>query len=279
MMPEFLVAALPFLILPITTRYFGLEEFGIIALFSLCQLPFTVLQEFGVSYVMPAMWFDLNKSERRSFLSTLLWISLGGTILSILMVTPVYKWVFGLLANDSAEIIISLYPWMVLIILSKFLLPVYSNWIIITERSKLFMKIKFLDLIISTSVMVFLVVYTQNVTYVIIGSCIVIAGLNALRLLVLLPHVSFMFNQSFFKETLKVGYPIFFRSLFNQVSKKTDKLILSSLSSTSQFALYSWAIRFQSIVGIINSHFNKVYAPILYKSLSQGKTSHTNIKK
>ena len=89
MMPEFLVAALPFLILPITTRYFGLEEFGIIALFSLCQLPFTVLQEFGVSYVMPAMWFDLNKSERRSFLSTLLWISLGGTILSILIVTPV----------------------------------------------------------------------------------------------------------------------------------------------------------------------------------------------
>ena len=63
MIPEFLVVAIPFLTLPITTRYFGLEEFGVIALFSLCQLPFVVLREFGVGYVMPAMWFDLDNAN------------------------------------------------------------------------------------------------------------------------------------------------------------------------------------------------------------------------
>ena len=92
MFPEIFVTVLPFITLPVTTRYFGLDEFGIIAMFTLCQLPFVVFQELGVGYVMPAMWFDLNKSERRSFLSTLFWTSFGFTILSILLVTPLYKW-------------------------------------------------------------------------------------------------------------------------------------------------------------------------------------------
>lgn len=279
MIPEVFVIALPFLTLPITTRYFGLEEFGIIAIFSLCQLPFVVFNEIGVGYVMPAMWFDLNKSERRSFLSTLLWISCGFSVLSILVVTPFYKWVFGLLANDSVDIIISLYPWMVLSVFSKFLLPVYLNWIVLTEKSKLFMKVKLLESIISTGFTVYLIINTQNVVFVITVSCLIIVVFNVIRLLILLPHISYDFNQLYFKKTIKVGYPIFFRSLFNLVSKSTDKYILSALSQASHFALYSFAIRFQSMFEIINNQFSRVYSPRLYKSLSEGKTSNVNFNR
>ena len=279
MIPEVFVITLPFLTLPITTLYFGLEEFGIIAIFSLCQLPFILLQEFGTSYVMPAMWFNLNKTERCSFLSTLIWTSCGLSILSILLITPFHEWFFCLLANDSSDMIISLYPWMLICVFSNFVVPVYSNWIVITERSRLFMKLKLLELLSTTSITVFLIIYTQNVSFVIIGSCIVIVVFNVIRLLILIPHISFVFNQSYFKETFKIGYPIFLRSLFNQVSKNTDKYILSTLSKTSQFALYNFAIRFQSMFGVINNHFTKVYSPRLYKSLSQGKTSHPNLNR
>ena len=121
--------------------------------------------------------------------------------------------------------IISLYPWMLICVFSNFVVPVYSNWIVITERSRLFMKLKLLELLSTTSITVFLIIYTQNVSFVIIGSCIVIVVFNVIRLLILIPHISFVFNQSYFKETFKIGYPIFLRSLFNQVSKNTDKYL------------------------------------------------------
>lgn len=268
-LPEFLVLSLPFLTLPITTRYFGLEEFGLIALFSLCQLPFVVLREFGVGYSLPAMWFDLDQSQRKSFLFTLLIVSLAITIISIILVSFLYEWVFVWLANDSATFVISMYPWMALSVFSQFVTPVFSHWVVITERSSVFMRIKFLELILSNTAMVLVIVYSSKVEYVIISMSLSVMFVNCIRLLSIFPHLNYDFDRKFFSEILTIGYPIFFRSFFNQLRGQVDKVFVSSLFSVQTFALYSWSFRFYQMFNTLNGHFSKVYSPRVFQKLSK----------
>ncbi len=50
--------------LPITTRYLTLPDFGYIAIFELCLIPFQVIMGLGPGYVINFNWYKLKNGER-----------------------------------------------------------------------------------------------------------------------------------------------------------------------------------------------------------------------
>ncbi|MEK9657119.1 MAG: oligosaccharide flippase family protein [bacterium] len=278
MFPEIIINALPFITLPITTRYFGLEEFGLIALFNLCQVPFTVLCEYGVGYVIGSLWFDLKKDEQKQLLFTLLFIGAVMAIGSIIVMFPFYKWVFTLMASDSAPIIIVLFPWMALMVVMNRITPVFSNWIVLTEKAVLFSKIKLFEIFLTTIIYVGLIVYTQNVKFVIIGSSITCSIINAIKLFILTPYLTVSFKKYFYIETIKIGYPLTLRALFNLTRTKIDKFVISGLYTIQMFALYNWALRLYSMFATVEGHFSKVYSPKLLQALSKGNKDFSKFR-
>ena len=279
MLPETFVNALPFITLPITTRYFGLEEFGIIALFQLCQLPFTILCEYGVGYIIPGLWFDLKEKEQKQLLFSILFTGFVIVTLSIGILFPFFELIVNRIANDSAQHIIKLIPWLYLTVLFNFIPPVFSSWVVITERATLFSKIKLTETFVKTLFSLSLIVYTQDVYWVIIGTVIANIISNTLKLFILLPNLKATFKKRFYLEILRIGYPIFIRSLFNQVRGRVDKLFVSSLYSVQTFALYNWSLRFYDLFTVIDGHFSKVYSPELYQALSKNQPDYNKFRR
>ena len=62
--PSVISRFIPIITLPITTKYLSLSDFGYIAIFDLCLIPFQVFLSIGQGYFINAVWFKLNDLER-----------------------------------------------------------------------------------------------------------------------------------------------------------------------------------------------------------------------
>ena len=69
--PSVISRFIPIITLPITTKYLSLSDFGYIAIFDLCLIPFQVFLSIGQGYIINAVWFKLNDLERGKLIFTL----------------------------------------------------------------------------------------------------------------------------------------------------------------------------------------------------------------
>ncbi|MEK9727586.1 MAG: oligosaccharide flippase family protein, partial [Candidatus Margulisiibacteriota bacterium] len=277
MSPEILVTLLPFITLPITTHYLTLQDFGLIAIFTLALIPFTVISEFGSAFILSSEWFNRSYKERRPLISSLLFLSFSIRLIAIILVSIAAPFLFPILFHDSSSFIIGLFYLLVLQFFFQSFDQIFSQWLILSEKASLYTKVKLLEIILSTSNMIFLSIYTQNVTFILIGQTLIAFILFLIRGFFLVPYITY-FNRDLCYEFLKIGYPFFFRSLFNQSRKTIDKLFTSSSATIESFALYNWAVRFYDLYITLESHFVKVYSPKLLSDLAnESQKNYKNV--
>ena len=108
-LPDIISRFLPFFTLPITTAYLSLRDFGNLALFSLCTVPFACLTEYGAGYVIFSSWFKYDKRQRGELLFTLIAISMALHVTAILVIGTFNEQLFTLIAGKDWTSIRDLY--------------------------------------------------------------------------------------------------------------------------------------------------------------------------
>ena len=122
-------------------------------------------------------------------------------------------------------------------------MPVFNQWIVITKNPYLNLKFKLPEVLITISVNIYIIIKFQDPFYVIYANTFFLSLFSILRLFCLLMHTIICFEKDYFYEFIKIGYPIFFRSGFNQLQKQIDRIIVTSLYSLQTFAIYDWSLK------------------------------------
>lgn len=277
-LPGVLSKIFPFITLPITTKYLSLSDFGYLALFNLCLIPFRVLTEYGAGYVINSNWFKFNKQEQGELIFSLLLVGTVMTVVVMLLIGFTSDIIFTLIAGDDWVNIKPLLLFLFITVISFIPATIFDFWVVIEQKATLSSIVKGLQIIFGTLVTVLIAVYTQNYQYIVMGTVFVGVVLSVIQLYFLIKIIHVRLDKRYFRLIYKISSPIFLRSVFNHIRMQFDKIIVVRLFGAGQFAIYNFADRFNQIFREFTNNFTKAYQPSIFKGLSKNNLDVKNLR-
>jgi len=267
--PSVLSKVVPFITLPITTRYLSLTDFGYLALFTLCLVPFRVLTEYGAGYVINSNWFKFNNQEQGELIFSLLIVGTVMSVVVMLLVGFISDIIFPLIAGDDWVNIKPLILFLFIAVISLIPMTIFGFWVVVEQKAVLSGIIIGLQVILEALATLLIAVYTQNYQYIIKGTVFIGVIFAVIQLYFLIRIVNVRFDKRYFRLIYKISSPIFLRSVFNQIRIQFDKIIVVRLVGASQFALYNFAGKFNQIYWESTNSLAKAYQPSIFKGLTK----------
>jgi O-antigen/teichoic acid export membrane protein len=266
--PDLIARLLPFITLPITTGYLTLQDFGNIALFSLCIVPFSCLTEYGSAYIIFSSWFNYDKRQQGELLFILTMFGVVLNVVAILMISLFYEPIFSFLLGEGWNNIKDLYWLVALNVLCQIPSNLFNSWVIIEQRALLSSSIRTLAIVLGATVLLSITVLTQNYRYIIMGNVAVGCVISLIEIAILIRTLRPGFNKEYLSLILRVGSPIFIRSIFNQTRKQIDRFFIANLWGGDQFALYNLSSRVYGNFSTFSGSFESSYEPDLFRQLA-----------
>lgn len=259
-------AMLPFLLLPILTKYLSPEDFGrltVIQILISISLPFILLNIHGLFIIE---YSKLNKKEFGEFISSMLWIPIISFFILQLL--------FFIFQNELS-----------------FYLKISNKWILL---SPLFILIQVIPTIIGVVfqaksnpknygiykisltivnflfTLLFIVIYSMGLEgrmWAIFYSFIFFTFIGLL-ILYKEGYLHFYISLSNITNALKFGIPLLPHSIAGIFLSMSDKLFLSSKLDAYEVGVYSLAFQLSSGLLIFMTSVNQAWVPYLYNQLN-----------
>jgi O-antigen/teichoic acid export membrane protein len=270
-LPTVLSRFVPIITLPITTKYLNLSDFGYIAVFELCAIPFQMFMSIGQGYVINSMWYKLDKVDRGKLIFSLLILTLALAGLGIMVLWIMSNQIFPLLAGDIWPELLPLLPLLFLSALAMVPNAIFTSWVIIEQKARLSSTIKIANIVIASTSLVLIAVYTQNYRLVILGNVLIQIFISILQLIALKNEIRVIFERKWFSLIYSIGSPIFLRSIFNILRTQVDRILVSSLFGVNQFAIYNFSGKINNMFALAGENYQNAYDPVIYKGLADGE--------
>jgi O-antigen/teichoic acid export membrane protein len=260
-------AAIPFLMLPILTKYLSVEDYGIVTMF-------TVLS----SFILPFIGLSTAGAVGREFFNqdNLKFNVYSGNVV-LLIIFSFFPIVILILFFSNFITKISNVPsnviWLVLIN-SFFSVLVYVSlqlWQVQTKAKK-YGIFQISQTILNILLSVILVVFFKYGWFGRIISqvlSLVIFGLLGFYIHYKDGMFNFKFNQIFAMDALKFGVPLIPHSLGAIMMSMSDRFIITNLTGLKELGLYSVGYSLGNIIGFLENSFNLAYAPWLFSKLNE----------
>lgn len=260
-------AAIPFLMMPILTRYLTPTDYGIVSMFTVLVgivSPFVGLNIHGAVSVK---YFDKSGTDISKYISnSLLLLVISSTIVSLVIwlfadfisrhtMFP-RNWLWGVVVFSACQFVI---------------LVVMTLWQVENKALKysIFQNLQTL-LNIGLSLL-FVVSLGMNWQGRINAQLITIFmfGLIGIFLLYRKKMIKLEYDQTCISHALKFGVPLIPHALGGMLISQTDRIFITNMVGVSETGIYTVGFQIGMILEILASSFNKAYAPWLYKKLTE----------
>lgn len=259
-------ALVPFVLLPVLTRYLPPEEYGHVALFTIFSACAVAVISFGVGGAVTRQYYHLEKPEFSEFVGTS--ILLVGFAVSVFMLI-----VFMAMSAfpDYRPLPLS---WVLLAILSAGGLSIYNIWLAFLQVSVKPLQYGIFQ--ISQTALNVVVSLALVMGFSMGGLGRVLGQLSALIIFAVIA-VWFFWQSGWLKFTLKgthlrwllgFGLPIVPHALSGIIISMSDRLVLSHISGAAALGVYAVAVQVSMIMTMLVDSFNKAYVPWLYARLA-----------
>ncbi|MGJ0357245.1 lipopolysaccharide biosynthesis protein [Aliarcobacter cryaerophilus] len=273
---ELVNKSIPFLLLPILTRYLTPYDYGIIASF-LGLVSFLVIF-IGLSGhgAINVNFFQLDKDKLGSYIVN---------VLVILILTTFFTLIIVIIFSSFIEhkLVITL-EWQILAIITAFgqfiTLVNLSLWIVEGKPIQ-FGIYQSLQTILITLISIILIIgYSFNWKGQLLAIVIATLVLSFLSIIVLYKrgYLSLKIEKTYIKDFLKFSLPLVPHDFGAWLRVQGDKFIIIYFVGISSTGLFSIGQQMGVIMSILTSSINKTLSPILYKILSQEVTYDTKKK-
>jgi len=256
---------IPFLLLPILTRYFSTQEYGIIASYNLFLGFITILIAINLHGAANVNYFHLKKDEFRNYVGNLFNILLFSTLIVLIIVFLFSNLITGKLNISSlwlyVAICAALMQTLTIINLTLWMAEQKPKPYAIYEISQTLVNIGLSLLLV--------IVYHFNWQGRIIGTSIasIIFGLISMYILFKRGFARFNYYWPHIKDALKFGIPLIPHQFALWMRSGIDIVLITSIVGLSATGVYSVGLQLGAIIGIIAHAFNNAYSPYLYKKL------------
>jgi O-antigen/teichoic acid export membrane protein len=260
-------SAIPFLLMPILTRYLTPTDYGIVAMFGVLLsfvAPFTGLSIHGA---IARQYYDRDEVDMPRYVSNCLLILLSSTlivgVIFYLLAEPISRiasfpmqWMWAVIIVSAAQFInqINLTLWQVQV------KPIPYG---IYQISQTIVNLGF-----SLWFIVGLGMNWQGR----IQAQVIAFGVFAVFGLYLLHHngwIRLKVDKEYIKNALNFGVPLIPHALSGTIKTMVDRVMITSMISVASTGLYSVGFQIGMIIGILEDSFNRAYVPWLYERLKR----------
>ena len=270
--------ALPFLLLPILTRFLSPEDYGLVTVFTTLISFYNVFIGLNVNGAVFNKFFFLKNNPNHNFsdyISNVVLLLISTTLLVLILTFLFLPQIISFTQLPPSWIFIaastSFFQYLILIRLA-----VYQA----AQKPKNYGLLLCAQSVINIALSLLFVI-SMNLGWQgrawAICSALYIIGLYSLYKII--KEYGFYFKPSFkyLSEILKFGIPLVPHTLGAILISLADRFIITKLMSVADAGLYQAGIQISMGILFLTDAFNKAYSPWLYSSLQQ-KSEGLNLK-
>ena len=264
---NFINSALPFLLLPLITKYLTPDSYGIVAMF---QFTITLAGPFvgcNVEGGIAPTYFQSSRAELEEYLSACcIIVCISFAICALLVV----------IFSDVITAIVHLkLPWLMTILCTALFQIVFNYrqtlWQVQSEAKKYCMLSFFSSLTLAGSVIFLVAVLKLDwqgriLAQIVPSTIVAVISIISLRREFPWRRPSLLL----IKKALRFGIPLFPHAVGSWALLMVDRAVLSSMSSLYVTGLYSFAQQIVTPMRLIEGSVNTAYVPWLYARLNEG---------
>ena len=260
--------AVPFLLLPVLTRYLSPSDYGLVATFQVVlgvTIPFVGL---NVTNAMTRNYYDLSRKELSVYI---------GNCMIVLLVSLVAVYLaFGLLGSWLSSAIVFPFFWLMLVPLvaaGRFLMNSLLSMWRVEHKAFLFSALNIGMTVTNMALSLVLVVaFAQSWQGRLIGiiASTVLFGLIGLVLLIRRGQVSPSPRGEYIKDSLVIGAPLVPHMIGSWTGTMTNRLFLNSMVGLNATGIYSVGYNFGAVQTLVQDAFHQAWIPSLFEKLKKG---------
>ena len=259
-------AAIPFLLLPLLTRYLSPEEYGIVSMYALLLSITSVFTGLSVHGAINRAYFDEKINNHKEYI----WNSL-----IILFISSFFTFLlYNLLANYISNFTGVPASWIWTVVLVSFfqfiincLLVIYQAKLLAFKYSKIQIGQSLVNALLTILFVIILLWGWKGRLLAQILS-VLIFGVMAFFILYKY-YTEKKINFYYIKHALKFGVPLILHTIGGMLMTLTDRFIINNLFGLEKVGIYMVGLQLGMVLAIITESFNKAYAPWLFEKLNQ----------
>lgn len=272
---NFCVAGIPFLLLPILTRYLSPESYGTVAMFSVVVAFFSVGVGLNVNGAIMVRYFDRDNFHIPQYVTTCVLLLIGTTFL-LSIGAVLFESILAQVTTLPLNLILLAICVAGLQFLVQILLTLWQS----SKQPIKYGLIRLGQACIDGVISVFLVVivalsWEGRIRGMILAS--LVAGFLAVYLLFKEGWLAKSGNLIYAKDALRYGVPLIPHAIGGLLLGMVDRIMVTNYLDISSTGLYVVAAQIGMILGIAADAFNRAFAPWLMESL-QHKDAGRDIK-
>ncbi|TRX34806.1 oligosaccharide flippase family protein [Flavobacterium sp. ZT3R18] len=260
-------ASIPFLLIPVLTRVFSPEDYGIVSMAAIIiniVTPFIGVSAHGAIH---RKYFEENKE-----LDFPRYV--GNAFLLLLFSTFALFILFLLFGNFISNYTAVPFEWLIVILLvgvCQFVtMTLLTIWQVKVKPFK-YGVLQILQSILNAGFSLFFI-YQLHYGWQsrLLGQLISVSitALISLFLLIKLKYVKFNYNKADLKDITSFSFPLIPHILGGLLIAFTDRILITNLISVTDTGVYTVAYQIGSVLGLVNTAFIGAYVPWLYNKLN-----------
>lgn len=269
-------SSIPFLTMPIMTRYLSPEQYGSLSIYGVYTMIVAALIGFSTLTAFIKIYFD-KYYDNTSYLSIIIFISLTSALLASCCV-----YFFDQSISEIYGIPIW---WLYVGIATVFFDNIISTQTILfrmTEKVFYFGIFEFSRLVLRALLALCLVVFFDyDETGVIISAIFssFVFFIFTLYLLIRSKAISVDINREYLKHALSFGIPLMPHVIFGALSTTIDKISIAYLLSKEEVGLYAVGFAIGAIIKAVEGAIYMAYQPWFFKEISSKNCCNNRIVK
>jgi O-antigen/teichoic acid export membrane protein len=260
-------SSIPFLLIPLLTRVFSPQDYGIVSMAMIIINIITPLVGISSNGAIHRKYFEEDKSIDFS--------RYVGNVFIILFISFLFFFVIlTLFGKYISKYTLVPYSYLILILLIAVLQ--FITTILLTIWQVKIKPLKFGILQILQSLInigfTFLFIYVYNFGWEsrILGQLVSVftTALISVIIITRLKYVKIKYNRKDILDILKFSLPLIPHTLGSLTIGFTDRILITNLIGVTETGVYTVAFQIGSVLGLVNSAFINAYVPWLYAKLN-----------
>lgn len=262
-----LTKAFGFFLIPLYTRYFTVEEYGILALLNIMLQLVTFVFLLGISSAAMRFYFDPDADEvfrKQLYGNSMLLLLIFPTVLLLLTGPLVYFLVDRFLPS------VPFFPYVFVILILGLFVPMKNllmGLLRVQKRARMFVAYTFSFFLVQT---ITIIIAVAGLGYGLRGQIYAQLVANVafwiIAVVILRRNARFSFSWSMSKNLLVFGIPLIPFFVFTWVNTASSRFMLERYTSLREVGLFALALQFVSLVTFLGEAFDKALMPYFYET-------------
>jgi O-antigen/teichoic acid export membrane protein len=261
--------AIPFLLLPILTRYLTPGDYGIVGTFEIILGMAVVLVGLNLRGAIWVNYFSLPQQELKVYIGNVILLQLSSFTVTIIVILLCKTYIASLIAFPEEWI-----PIVILVALSQsFIMIILALWQV-EKKALQYGSFQILHMACNVGLsLLLIVVLGQNWQGRLLGVAVASLSFAVLGIFIIYKKrlIRLLFNKNYIKDSLMFGMPLLPHSLSGLIVTGIDRFFLNSMVSVATTGIYVVGYQVGMIIGLIARSFNQAWSVFLFEKLKGDK--------